>query len=126
MDEGASGSGRRSASPAVLAALRELQAEYGKVLPGLVEKLAREVGEARRAPADPARLEGLRAQAHKLRGTAGSYGFHGVSQAAARLEEAVQRALAEPGEERWAPLEAAVADMTAAAMETAEVLPFSG
>ena len=124
--ERSSGSGGRSASPAVLAALRELQTEYGKVLPGLVEKLAGAVREARGQMGDAARLEALRAQAHKLRGTAGSYGFRGVSEAAGRLEEATQRALEDPGEERWDPLIAAIEAMAAAATESAEHLPFKG
>jgi HPt (histidine-containing phosphotransfer) domain-containing protein len=126
MVDSSSGSGSRSASPAVLAALRELQEDYGKVLPGLVEKLAGAVREARDQMGDAARLEAVRAQAHKLRGTAGSYGFRGVSEAAARLEQATQRALDEPGEERWDALQAAVAEMEAAATEGAEHLPFNG
>jgi chemotaxis protein histidine kinase CheA len=126
MVESSSGSGGRSPSPAVLAALKELQADYGKVLPGLVEKLAGEVREAKGTPGDAARLEALRGQAHKIRGTSGSYGFRGVSEAAARLEDAVARALEAPGDDAWAPIEAAMVDMKAATSEAAENLPFKG
>jgi chemotaxis protein histidine kinase CheA len=126
MAESSSGSGGRAPSPAVLAALKELQADYGKVLPRLVEKLAGEVREAKAAPGDAARLEALRGQAHKIRGTSGSYGFRGVSEAAARLEDAVVRALAEPGDDPWAPIEAAMVDMKAATSEEAENMPFKG
>lgn len=112
-----SSSGSRSASPAVLAALRELQVEYGKVLPGVVAKLAGEVREAKGGGG--AGLQGLRGQAHKLRGTSGSYGFLGVSEAAGRFEQAVLRALAAPGEDEWAAIEAAVEEIGVKAAEAA-------
>jgi len=121
MAESSSGSeGSRSASPAVLAALKELQAEYGKVLPGYIEQLAKDVRRAKEAPGDSGPLEALRVQAHKLRGTAGSYGFRAVSQAAARLEDAVVRALEEQGDERWGPIEAAMAEIEAVMADGAE------
>lgn len=41
------------------------------------------------APAEATALDSLRRQLHRLRGTAGSYGFHDASELAASLEERV-------------------------------------
>jgi HPt (histidine-containing phosphotransfer) domain-containing protein len=118
-----SGPNSRPPTPEVLAALKELQAEYGRVLPVLVGKLADALARARRAPSDADALEAVRAQAHKLRGTAGSYGFPGVGDAAVRMEDTacrLQKGAEPPSEEAWEELERAMADMTAEARRAAE------
>jgi HPt (histidine-containing phosphotransfer) domain-containing protein len=114
-------------SPEVLAALRELQAEYGKVLPTLVATLAGALERAKGARSDGEALEEVRLQAHRLRGTAGSYGFREVGEAAIRIEETV-RAMQAGGEgampgDPWQELEGALEAMTAAAQRAAEGEP---
>jgi DNA-binding response OmpR family regulator len=66
-----------------LAALKE---EYGRDLSGRFQELRRLISAARRAPADGAARKEVRALAHKLAGTAGSYGFALESTAAAAIE----------------------------------------
>ncbi len=69
------------------AALAELAVEYAAELPGLIDELARLV-EA--ASADPAAVPRARAAAHRLRGTAGSYGFVAIGEAAGSVEDALE------------------------------------
>ena len=121
MSESTPGPVSRPPSPEVLAALKELQAEYAKVLPKLVGTLAEALRRAKSHPEDPVPLEEVRAQAHKLRGSAGSYGFFDVGDAAVRMEEAAIRMQKAPPSEQassWPDLESAMADMTAAAERT--------
>ena len=80
------------AARAAAEALAELRAGYATELPERVERLAHALHAWHRAPADATRLELARVLAHKLRGTAGSYGFPEVGEAAGRVEEAVKRA----------------------------------
>jgi HPt (histidine-containing phosphotransfer) domain-containing protein len=113
-----SGPPSRPPTPEVLAALKELQAEYALVLPSLVKKLEDALRAARERPEDPRSLEDVRGQAHKLRGSAGSYGFPEVGDSAARIEEAavsMQNALTPAGAETWAGLDRAMREMAAAA-----------
>lgn len=75
--------------------LRALQARYAAELP---ERLAA-IEAALADPADPNGRDGherARALVHRLRGTAGSYGFAAISEAAARLEDALDAAPADP------------------------------
>jgi HPt (histidine-containing phosphotransfer) domain-containing protein len=69
------------------AVLADLTAEYAAELPGLVEALAALV-EA--ATMDPAVVPRASAAAHRLRGTAGSYGFAAVGEAAGSVEDALE------------------------------------
>lgn len=61
--------------------LAELRAAYRATIPERVEELARFLASARRAEAI--------AVAHRLRGTAGTYGFLDVGDAAGRIEDAL-------------------------------------
>jgi HPt (histidine-containing phosphotransfer) domain-containing protein len=111
-------------TPEVLAALRELQAEYGKVLPTLVATLASTLERAKGEQPEEGALEEVRLQAHRLRGTAGSYGFRDVGDAAIRIEETVRVMQqggggALPGDP-WLELESAMEAMTAAAKRAEE------
>ena len=81
-----------SEDPITRAALAELAAEYAAELPGLIDELARLV-EA--AAADPAAVPRARAAAHRLRGTAGSYGFAAVGEAAGSIEDALEAGAAD-------------------------------
>jgi chemotaxis protein histidine kinase CheA len=64
-----------------------LAAEYAAELPGLIEELTALV---KAAAADPAAVPQACAAAHRLRGTAGSYGFLAVGEAAGRIEDALE------------------------------------
>jgi len=74
------------------AALAELCAEYAAELPGLIDELAR-LAEA--AVADPAAVPRARVAAHRLRGTAGSYGFAAVGEGAGSIEDALEAGVAD-------------------------------
>jgi hypothetical protein len=78
------------------------------MLPGRVRRIARAVRASRRAPGDADLRERARLLAHKLRGTAGSYGHPAVGTAAGRVEEALGRGA-------WDEIEAALSDAEALA-----------
>jgi chemotaxis protein histidine kinase CheA len=123
MNGSVSGPPSRPPSPEVVAALKELQAEYARYLPGIVAKLAASLRRAKEHPEDAAALEQARMQAHKLRGSAGSYGFADVGDAAVRIEDAatsMQNAGPVSRYESWPELERAMAEMTAAAKRAIE------
>jgi HPt (histidine-containing phosphotransfer) domain-containing protein len=74
------------ADPRIVAALAELREQYARELPDLIAALTAVVA---RLGVDPAAESDAKAQAHRLRGTSGSYGFADVSEAVARLEQAL-------------------------------------
>lgn len=78
------------------AELQALRVAYARELPGKIAALRAALASLRQAPNDDASLKQATSQAHRLRGTAGSYGFDEVSKAAARLEDEL-RAWNEPG-----------------------------
>jgi len=90
------------AAQAALDALAELRAGYAHDLPDRVERMALALRAWRHAPADMVRLEGARVLAHKLHGTAGSYGFPDVGEAAGRIEDAVRTIERTPSEDHAA------------------------
>jgi HPt (histidine-containing phosphotransfer) domain-containing protein len=94
----------------VAAALEEMRAEYRRDLPPQVARLA---AAAARASTDPAALRQAEADAHRIRGTAGSYGLTAVSEAASRLEDALARGAR--GEAVWERVASAVAELQALA-----------
>jgi HPt (histidine-containing phosphotransfer) domain-containing protein len=69
----------------ILAALRE---GYAADLPALVASLAASIDLARREPSAES-LRAARDQAHRIHGTAGSYGFAAAGKAAGRIEVAL-------------------------------------
>jgi DNA-binding response OmpR family regulator len=117
--------GRASApplSPELAQLMAQLKAEYGAGLPAKLEELRKLVRLARAAPADPQARKAARTAAHKLAGTAGSYGFPEESITAAVVEaQAVQaERLSEPHSDAeleacWALAEAALDDALPAA-----------
>jgi len=106
-----------NATPALDAELQaemdKLHAEYERELPGKLEELRRAIRRARANPLEEkARLE-ARTLAHRLAGTAGSYGFPDESTSAAVIEaQAIAAGTAKPGEveKHWALAEAAVSE----------------
>lgn len=85
----------------VLAALR---ADYAKALPPKILELQQAT---REAFASAEKRENARSLAHKLRGTAGSYGFRVLGEAAGKLED-ILRNPSSPPEEVKAALQAVI------------------
>jgi diguanylate cyclase (GGDEF)-like protein len=76
-------------TPEALAAMAQMRAEYARDLPGKLNALVASVASARAGQAQVAlRLE-ARTLAHRISGTAGSYGFPEVGSACAHLEELI-------------------------------------
>jgi DNA-binding response OmpR family regulator len=73
------------------AVMEQLRDDYRRELPRKLEVLAHAVDLVRELEADPVALAAARSDAHRLRGTAGSYGFIAVGQAAGRIEDALVR-----------------------------------
>ena len=78
------------------AVLAELRAEYEITLPAKLAELAGALHAARSAEGDARAFAQARLLAHRLGGTAGSYGFFEFGRAAARIEELFTEA--QPGE----------------------------
>lgn len=72
--------------PEVAREMDKLKVEYGRELPGKLEELRRAVRLARASPGDTAARKLARTLAHRLSGTAGSYGFPDESVAAGVAE----------------------------------------
>jgi HPt (histidine-containing phosphotransfer) domain-containing protein len=83
----------RDRKPAIDPALRAMRKEYAAALPALVAALAALVEEA---AARPEALPEARRAAHRLRGTAGSYGFAALGEAAGRIEDAIDDGAPDP------------------------------
>lgn len=99
--------------PEVQREMDKLHDEYERELPAKLDELRRAVRRARSNPLDEkARLE-ARSLAHRLAGTAGSYGFPDESTAAAVIEaQAIAAGTAAPAEldRCWAAAEAAASE----------------
>jgi diguanylate cyclase (GGDEF)-like protein len=89
-----------------MAALTE---QFGIALPEKIAELARALDESR---ANPSHFAHARMLAHKLRGSAGSYGYAPVGDAAGVIEDMVTEALAGPALRRffWEDIENALRD----------------
>ena len=77
-------------------ALRGLQQRFAANADATLAEYAALADWLRETPGDRAPVEALARQLHRLRGTAGSYGFHSASALAGRFEITVQAWLAEP------------------------------
>lgn len=97
-DGGRSNANPKPPSAEVMAALRELQEAYAEALPGLAAGLLDAVRRARADAKAKDALEMSRVLSHRLRGTAGSYGFFEISELAAGIEKLVNElsGVAEP------------------------------
>jgi len=110
--------GLASETPGLASELAVLQREYALTLPAKVEELAAALKRARQplSPPDvsPLGVEGpplgeARMLAHRLRGTAGSYGFREVGAAAERVEELLVKLLGDRApRDVWKHLEEAI------------------
>jgi HPt (histidine-containing phosphotransfer) domain-containing protein len=81
----------RAADDEVERALAELRAEYATTLAARIETV-RTAATTALATRDAEALELATREAHRLRGSAGSYGFPEISEAAGAVEEAFVRA----------------------------------
>jgi DNA-binding response OmpR family regulator len=101
-------SGNSNTLEIALAALRE---KYLESLPGKTQELAQAFENAKAHPADRKALLEVRGHAHKLRGTAGSYGILKYAHCAGLIEDTIT-ALTKDGKEPeandWSQLEDAV------------------
>ena len=93
--------------------LAALRADYGKTLPHKLRELSLALDRALNGPEDPFLLAEARSQSHRLRGTAGSYGFIAIGEAAGRIEDALSQlgevdAARHPG--LWAEMRRALAE----------------
>jgi chemotaxis protein histidine kinase CheA len=92
-------------------ALAELRSGYALKLPGLLRDLA---GALARGRVDPASLGEARRQAHRLQGTAGSYGFVAVGAATKRIEAALLHVEPSTSPVDWDAIDVALAEARAA------------
>ncbi|MGC4122499.1 MAG: response regulator [Myxococcales bacterium] len=91
------------------AALRALSADYARGLPAKGRELSESVRSLRLDASDPTSRSKAQTLAHRLRGTAGSYGFHAIGEAAGAIEDALPEALAPAApSEAWSALGAAL------------------
>lgn len=103
---------------AIRAALAVLHAEYGRTAPAQLAELAGCVERARRGDAPGEALAEARRLAHRIHGSAGSCGWPALSEAAGRIEDTLDGALAGAGgalgEEALGVIAAALAEARAA------------
>lgn len=95
------------------ASFRALSAEYGARLEEKLRELTEAMERARAGSAEG--MDAAYQLAHKLHGTAGSYGFHAVSGAARRLEVLLKPARDGKGAPDWSAVEAARQELAQAA-----------
>jgi diguanylate cyclase (GGDEF)-like protein len=91
--------GIESGEASFVAGFDQLRASYLDALPALVDQLGRQLDDAHAGSLDA--LTQARSISHRLRGTAGSYGFPAVSEHAARLEDQLLRLSPPLGEVSW-------------------------
>ncbi len=105
--------------PEVQAEMDKLHVEYERELPGKLDELKRAVRFARANPLEEKARAQARTLAHRLSGTAGSYGFPDESTAAAVIEAQAIAAATATGAEIdrcWAAAEATASEALAARM----------
>jgi len=92
-------------------ALRGLRASYREKLPDQLGELTKRLRASREAGGSEAFLQ-AREIAHRLAGTAGSYGFGDLGSALEKIDDALREVSAEEVENaRWSDIDAAVAEI---------------
>ncbi len=92
-------------------ALRGLRASYREKLPGQLGELTKRLRASREAGGSEAFLQ-AREIAHRLAGTAGSYGLGDIGAALEKIDDALREVSAEEVENaRWSDIDAAVAEI---------------
>lgn len=69
--------------------LEKLRREYASKLPDKLDDLRRAINAAREGPGESSLLNQAKSLAHKIRGTAGSYGFTAIGERIGKIEEAL-------------------------------------
>ena len=93
------------------AALRALRASYREKLPGQLDQLTERL-RAAREPDGSAAIGQAREIAHRLAGTAGSYGFEDIGAALGNIDDTFREISAEDVENaRWSTIDAALAEI---------------
>jgi len=104
-------------------AMAKLRASYARTLKGRVAELSQVVARAREKSGDAAARADVVLRSHSLRGTAGSYGFTSVGDAAGKIEDILGGiAPPEPGDP-WDAIARAVEEATRAAEAIAAEQP---
>jgi HPt (histidine-containing phosphotransfer) domain-containing protein len=98
---------REVAKPELERELEALRREFGQQLPARLAAL-QTLLRALKASGDTAGLEEAQQLAHKLRGSAGSYGFHELSDEMKRVEGALDVLLRGTSSAAWEELERAI------------------
>lgn len=100
-------------------AIRDLRARYRASSDAMLETFRQMAGRLRDAPDDAATIESLRRELHRIRGTAGSFGFMEANRIAKALEDRAIRWSADPylDRERRGALVASFADGLGHALE---------
>jgi HPt (histidine-containing phosphotransfer) domain-containing protein len=111
----------------VRVALRELAQELAPLLPARAEAIASAFETARARPESADARESLRLLAHRMRGTAGSHGFHALSKSAGLIED---RILSADGtvldDEAWVAIAEYVQDIRDGAARAPHEIPSEG
>jgi HPt (histidine-containing phosphotransfer) domain-containing protein len=97
--------------------LASLRAVYAADLPALVASLAASLDRARRDPSAEL-VRAARGEAHRIHGTAGSYGFKAAGEEAGRIEASLDDLAARRGtaEDAWRAIDRALAALRAEAV----------
>jgi chemotaxis protein histidine kinase CheA len=82
--------------PPLSAMLDQLRQSYRVAAPLLIARFRELAGRLAADPSSAAALEGVQETSHRVRGTAGSYGFVQASELAAALEDRAGRWAADP------------------------------
>jgi HPt (histidine-containing phosphotransfer) domain-containing protein len=109
---------------AIRAALRELAMELAPLLAARAEAISQAFEDARAQPESGDAREKLRVLAHRLRGTAGSHGFHAISRSAGLIEDRILSAPGAPLDDAaWLVLAGYVADVKDGAARAPSEIP---
>jgi hypothetical protein len=104
---------------AVRSALRELARELAVLLPARADAIAEAFERARANPSSVEARESLRVLAHRMRGSAGSHGFDGLSREAGVIEDCLLAGKESLAADVWSLLAARVGEIRAGAERAA-------
>ncbi|AKT43717.1 Hpt domain-containing protein [Chondromyces crocatus] len=108
---------RPDRAAAIRAALEEMRSEYRAVVPQQLDEIAVHLAQARSGGDEASVAEALtqmRRLAHRIRGTAGSFGWVSLSQAAGAIEDALEEGAVSLPDETTLHLAAALEEARAA------------
>ncbi len=106
------------------AAMNEARREFALELPGMIQMLAQAIRHARDAGNDRRLLAEASNEAHKIKGSAGSYGYTRIGECAGRIERSLEALEPDEGtmsEILWSEIIRYLADAEAAATDLVDV-----